>query len=106
MLTSGDWAQMVLDAAALRGDNEETVTLLRGTATLTGQAARIVLNSGGRWAASGQAREARSGVLVMGGTALNIQVDDRFTRSGRLYRVRFVHPNRLARTVAEADVVE
>jgi hypothetical protein len=97
---------MVADAAAIRGDNEETIVILRGTVTLTGQAARIVLNSGGRWAASGQAREARSDVLVMGGTALDVAVDDRFSRAGRLYRVKFVHPNRRARTMAEADVIE
>jgi hypothetical protein len=108
MLTTGDWTQMIADAAAIRGDNEETIVILRGTATLTGQAARIILNSGlgARWAASNQAREARSGVFILGGTALDVAVEDRFSRAGRLYRVKFVHPNRRARTVAEADIVE
>lgn len=106
MLTSGDWAQMVLDASVIRDDNAGTVTLRRGTAALAAQTARVVLNTGGSWLDSGQAREARGGVYVMGGTALDVAVDDRFNYGGRLYRVRFVHPNRRARTVAEADVVE
>ena len=45
-------------------------------------------------------------MIVCGATTLDIQVDDRFTTGGVLYRVTLVRPNRSADTQAEAELVE
>ena len=106
MLTSADWARMAAVNAEVMGDNAGTITLRRGTATVTGQAARVVRAGGGRVLNSGEGGEARADVVVLGGTALDIEVGDRFTYEGTLYRVKFVHPSRLAGTQAEGEIEE
>jgi hypothetical protein len=106
MMLSDDWSRMLADTIEIYGDNPGTIVILRGTATLSGQTARVAASSSGGRLDSGQAREARGGCVVLGGTALDIAPDDRFAYGGRLYRVKYVHPNRRPRTLAEADVVE
>ena len=106
MLTSSDWLGMASDMTSVRGDNPGTVTLRRGTATVAAQTVRIVKAGGGRALNSGQAEEQRGQVEVHGGTTLDVAVEDRFNLDGRLYRIKFVHPNRRMATVAEAELVE
>lgn len=106
MLTNSDWLRMASDMTAVRGDNAGTVTLRRGTVTVAAQTVRIVRAGGGRALDSGQAEEQRGLVEMHGGTALDVAVNDRFNYDGRLYRIKFVHPNRRADAVAEAELVE
>jgi len=58
----------------------------------------------GQFVQSGQAKESQGRLLVLGSVSLDIQVDDRFTVNGQLYRVVHVQPNRMAGTTAEAEV--
>lgn len=106
MLTSNDWLRMKADLVQVRGDNEVAITIRRGSTTLSAQSVRIAnVGSGGRRESAG-AEESRGNVVVMGPTTLDIQVDDRFTSGGWLYRVKLVRPNVRAAVMAEAEVVE
>lgn len=108
LLNSADLAAMRSDLLAVRGDNPVSVVIRRGNTTLTAQTVRV--STRGRMTAqrrTGQgATETTNLITVLGDIGLNIQPDDRFTLSGILYRVTFVHPNRRVRIEAQATAVE
>jgi hypothetical protein len=116
LMTGDDWAQMTADLAAARGDNPTSIVIRRGAGaqavTLAAQSVRIVELRSQERTPAGQAggtpgtSESRGRVLVLGGAGLNIQVDDRFTAGGVLYRVKLVQPNRRVDTQAEVEAVE
>lgn len=107
MISADDLAQMQSDFGDVRADNDVSLVIRRDGTTLPAQTVRIA-RSGGRGSfRSGQAsEETRGQVIVAGEPSLDVQVGDRFTYSGVLYRVTFVRPNRTVDTVAEAEVVE
>lgn len=107
MISADDLAQMQADFGEIREDNDVSLVFRRGETTLPAQTVRIA-RSGGRGAfRSGQAsEETRGQVIVAGETGLDVQVGDRFSYSGILYRVDFIRPNRTVDTVAEAEAVE
>lgn len=102
-----DWAVVEAWMIELRQQNEQSIALRRGNSTLAAQPMRVE-RSGVRAqdAQSTGAAEQRETVSILGGKALNIAVDDRFTVGGVLYRVEFVHPNRNACTHAAGVAVE
>ena len=107
MLSSDDLAQMLADAAGIVADNTTSIAIRRGTVDLAAQSVRVA----GAGRASSQrdsegGQESRGAVHVHGASDLDIQVDDRFTISGVLYRVTFVKPSRLMGTVAVAEAVQ
>lgn len=107
MLGADDLTQMQNDLLAVRDDNAVSIVIRRGNSVLAAQSVRVARVGGGasrQGDAGGQ--EVRARVIVVGTTMLDIQVDDRFTTNGILYRVTFVRPNRLAATTAEAEAVE
>lgn len=107
MIGADDLTQMRADMAEVRGDNDASIVLRRGTTTVAAQTVRVARkNRGGRFNQSGQAQESRGEVIVSGAIDLDIQVEDRFNLGGVLYRVVFVQPNRMMSTVAEATAVE
>jgi hypothetical protein len=55
---------------------------------------------------SDAAREAQQAMFILGEPDMDIQAEDRLTYDGRLMRVVFIQPNRLAATIAEAIAVE
>ena len=107
MLTEADLAQMLTDAAEVVDDNDTSITIRRGGNELDAQSVRLA--GAGRAATrrdSEGGQEARGTVIICGSTSLDIDVDDRFTVSGVLYRVTYVRPSRLFGIIAEAQVVE
>ena len=107
MLSDDDLAQMLNDAAGIVADNTMSIAIRRGTSDLDVQNVRVA--GAGRAASSRDSeggQEARGAVHVYGSSSLDIQVDDRFTISGVLYRVTFVKPSRLMGTVAVAEAIE
>jgi hypothetical protein len=107
MLSAADWAAMAADLVAVRGDNAVSITIRRGAATVAAQTVRVArLTSVGNASGGNRSEEYRGRVVILGGTTLDIQVQDRFTLSGVLYRVTIVRPNRRAGVMAEAELVE
>lgn len=102
-----DWSQAAEDLRAIRGENEVSVALRRGSGTVTAQDMRIEYAGQRGWRLqSDSAREARQAVFILGEPDMDIEPEDRLTYSGILFRVVFVQPNRLAATIAEAIAVE
>jgi hypothetical protein len=99
---------MATDLAAVRAENQVSITLRRGGSSLEAQPVRIArMPSQGRVSTGELTQESRGRVVVLGGTDLDIQPDDRFTDAdGALYRVVLVRPNRRAAVIAEAEVIE
>jgi hypothetical protein len=107
VISADDLSQMQADKSEIRADNTISIEIRRGSGTLPSQDVRIAL--AGAWArslASPGGAEARGRILVVGAIDLDIQVDDRFTVSGVLYRVSYVRPDHRIDTVAEAEAVE
>lgn len=107
MLSADDWSQMEDDLLAVRDDNAVSMIFRRGSSSLAAQSVRVARTGGrgGRRSSDG-ATEQRAQVIVAGDVDLDIQVDDRFTYEGVLYRVAFVRPNVRAAVVAEGEAVE
>lgn len=104
---SFDWVRARNDLRAIRADNEISVALRRGEATINAQAMRIeYAGVRGFRLQSDAARAANQAVFILGEYDMNIQVEDRLTYGGVLFRVVFIQPNRLAATIAEAIAVE
>jgi hypothetical protein len=103
-----DFAQAATDLAAVVAENATSISIRRGSTTLEAQSVRIARagNAHGRQLSSGEMRESRGRVVVVGGKDLDIRPDDRFNAGDELYRVVLVRPNRLAAVIAEAEVVE
>jgi hypothetical protein len=106
MLTDSDRAQMAGDLLEVREDNPASLAIRRGESSLLAQSVRIARLSGGGQRQSLGGKESRAGVVVLGAVSLDIQVGDRFTYGGILYRVNFIRPNRTAATMAECEAVE
>jgi len=98
---------MAVDRAQVRGDNEVSIVLRRGNTELAGQPVRIAGKGySGKRSQSDGAREVTDMVVVSGGTAFDVAIDDRFTHAGDLYRISYIRPNRRAGVTAEAVIVE
>ena len=107
MLTLADIQRMKADIAAVMGDNEVSITIRRGPTTLAEQTVRIErTRSRARQLNGDKSEEARTQIVVMGDTTLDIQKDDRFTYNGGLYRVSFLRPNTQISVQAEAELIE
>lgn len=107
-MTLFDWTQVAADLAAVREENEVSITIRRGSATLDAQDVRIARVGGRSRLSQGDGtQESRGRVVVMGAVDLDIQPDDRFNDgAGVLYRVVLVRPNRRAAVIAEAEVIQ
>ena len=108
MLNSADWASMAADLILVRSDNTVSITLRRGSSTLTAQDVRIARmgqNSATRKDAGG-VEQSEQRVVILGAVDMNVKLGDRFTVDGDLYEVDFIRPNRRAAIVAEARVIE
>ena len=111
LLTLADIARMKADISAVMGDNETSITIRRdvdgSTTTLDAQTVRIErTRSRARQLSGDKSEEARTQIVVMGDTTLDIQKDDRFTYNGDLYRVSFLRPNTQISVQAEAELIE
>ena len=107
MLTEADLAQMLNDAAEIVDDNDMSITIRRGEGELAAQTVRLA--GAGRASTrrdSEGGQESRGSVIICGSVTLDIQVDDRFTVDGILYRVTYVRPSRLFGIISEAQAVE
>lgn len=104
---SFDWTTAQADMRAIRGENEVSLAIRRGSSTLTAQDMRIeYAGARGSRLQSDAARAANQAVFILGEPDMNIQPDDRLTHDGKLIRVVFVQLNRLAATIAEGVVEE
>lgn len=106
MLSADDLSRMQADLLSVRDDNDVSVVIRRGETTLAAQTIRIARTGTGGPRSSPGAAEARGSVVVLGSTSLDIQVGDRLTVGGVLYRVIFIRPNRTVATMAECEAVE
>jgi hypothetical protein len=107
MLSAADWAQMAADLLEVRSDNPVSIVIRRGATTVAAQTVRVArVSSQGSVVGGNRTEEVRGRAVILGATTLNIQVEDRFTIAGVLYRVTIVRPNRRAAVVAEAEMVE
>jgi len=103
-----DWTQAEADLAAVREENQVSITIGRGSETLTAQDVRIARVGGqSRLSQGDRTQESRGRVVVMGAVDLDIQPDDRFNDgAGVLYRVVLVRANRRAAVIAEAEAIQ
>lgn len=108
MMSAVDWERQRADLMAIRGDNAVSIVIRRGNTTLAAQTVRIARKGVGRSRRQGGegVTEAAGAVTMLGDIDFNIQVDDRFTVAGILYRVSFVYPNKRAATQAEAEAIQ
>lgn len=107
LMSSADWSAMAADLADVRGDNETSIVLRRGSSSLTAQSVRIA--QAGRQAArlaTGEMEAALLEMTILGGTTLDIQPEDRFTVNGVLYEVSAVAANERAGVRARARMVQ
>ena len=102
-----DWALIAADRALVRADNPASIVLRRGDAELDAQVVRIAGKGyAGARNSSGNTAEARGVVVISGPTDFDVQIDDRFTHGGNLYRVHYIRPNTNAGVTAEATLEE
>lgn len=94
------------DLMTIRDDNDVSITIRRGNDTLGPQSVRIARLLSGRSFDSEGGEEQRADVVVVGDTDFDVQVADRFTEDGILYRVTFIRPNQTVMKVAEAVAIE
>jgi len=106
ILSDADKDQMRADLLAVRDDRSTSIVITRAGSTLAAQTVRIARISRGRAFPSGQAREQRADVIVMGDVNFDVQVNDDFTDAGILYKVMFIRPNRDYAVTAEATAVQ
>ncbi len=106
MMSPADWVRMTADLRSVRDDNAVSISIRRGNTTLPGQSVRIArAGTIAQRSDSGGLEQSSGRVVVVGDTALDIAIGDRFNVGGDLYQVDFVRPNRRAMTVAEARLV-
>ena len=106
MLSDAQKARMRSALLAIRNDRPASIVITRGGSQLAVQTVRIARIARGRTFQSGQGREQRADVIVMGDVNFNVQVNDDFTSAGTLYRIVFVRPNKDFMVVAEAEAVQ
>ena len=78
-----------------------SVILLRGTATLAAQEARLVRPSGAGTASSGGTESAQAMSQLVGKPDMDIRARDKFNLGGLLYEVVAVMPQRQISTTAQ-----
>lgn len=106
LMRFGDWVRMAADLLTVRDDNAVTVSIRRGSSTLSAQTVRIArAGTIAQRSDSGGLEQSSGRVVVMGDVALDIALGDRFNVGDGLYEVDFVRPNRRAATVAEARLI-
>lgn len=106
MLNDADREFMRQGLEEVREDREVSIVITRGSTPLSAQDVRIARISRGRTFQSGQGREQRADVIVMGGVDFDVEVNDDFTEEGTLYRVVFVRPNRDFAVTAECIAMQ
>lgn len=106
MLTASDWLYMQEMAAKIRTDRSFDVEFRRGEITLDAQEVRVEAIARGSRLQTDAAREVNTAVVVFGAMDLDVQVEDRFTLDGKLYRIVSIAPNRDVDTQAAAVAVE
>lgn len=104
VLTASDITAMRADIARVIDDNSTSLVFRRGGTSLSAQTVRIESKSGpgGTILIDGALVQRRGVCVVIGDSSLDIQVEDRFTYQGELYRISQVDPNRQICTQAEA----
>lgn len=106
LMEPSDWLEMENDLTDVREDNEVSIAIRRGTATLPAQKVRIA-GLGGGANSQGQAGEVAAGsVTILGAKTFNVKVGDRFTSDSILYEVNYVEVNRRAAKMATARAVQ
>jgi hypothetical protein len=91
----------------IRGRNEVSVAIRRGSSTLTAQAMRIeYAGSRGFRVQSDAARAATQAVFILGEPDMDIQAEDRLTYQSKLIKVVFIQVERQFATIAEGVVEE
>lgn len=106
MMSADDWQRMAVDLRRVRDDNAVSISIRRGSSTLTAQTVRIArAGTVANRSDSGGLEQSTQRVVVMGEAALDIAIGDRFNVNGDLYEVDFVRPNRRAMVVAEARLI-
>ena len=106
-LSAADIEQMKTDVALVISSSPTSVSLRRGSSTLTAQTVLLANRRAvSKVASSETGQEARQIVQILGELGLDIQRDDRFTVGGRLYRVISVRPDYPACVQAEAEAIE
>jgi len=106
MLSDAQRARMQSALLAIRDDRPASIVITRSGETLDAQTVRIARIARGRTFQSGQGREQRADVVVLGDVNFDVQVNDNFTDDGTLYKIVFVRPNRDSAVVAEATAVQ
>jgi len=90
----------------VRNLRSESITLRRGSGTVTAQTMRVERTSKGRLFDSDRGSERRADVVINAAVGANIALGDRFTSGGILYEVTFIRPNKSVATFAEAVAIE
>jgi hypothetical protein len=106
ILTDAQKERMRNALLAIRDDRPASIVITRNGEELAAQTVRIARVARGRTFQSGQGREQRADVIVMGAVDFNVQVNDDFTDEGTLYRIVFIRPNRDSAVTAEAIGVQ
>lgn len=106
MLTASDWQYMRDMAAKIRSDRSFDIEFRRGETTLEAQEVRVEAIARGSRLQTDAAREVDQAVVVFGAPDLDVQVEDRFTLDGKLYRIVDIAINRDIDTQAAAVAVE
>lgn len=102
-----NWESMRAALTELHAANPTNIELRRGNDTLVAQTVRIARRGSGGRAFPGQhTAETQMAVIVAGEPGLDIQIGDRFTLNGQLYKIDSVRPNRKAGTQAEATMIQ
>lgn len=94
------------DLAAIRGDNQVSLSLRRGNTTLSAQVARVAGKSQGRRYDNTSGEESRTTITLLFAVNADVLPEDRFTLEGRLYRVTSIRPNKRAAVMADAELIE
>ena len=92
---------------AIRARNEVSLSIRRGSSTLTAQDMRIeYAGSRGMRLQSDAARAATQAVFILGEPDMDIQAEDRLTYQSKLIKVVFIQVERQFATIAEGEVEE
>lgn len=108
MLTSGDLANIRAAMAEVRTDNEVSIALRRAETTLTAQMFRFAqkassARSSGAGGQTAGLAESTAPATLLGKTDADVQIGDRFTYAGKIWRVIFVRPDRRTGTMCDLE---
>lgn len=89
----------------IRQRNEVSLTMRRGSSTVSAQSMRIEYAGTRAFKLqSDAARASNQAVFILGEYDMDIQIEDRITYNGKLIRVVFVQLNKIAGTIAEGII--